>query len=1509
MNVLRLLKIAGYVSLISLFVLLGLAAFTQTGFFRERVRILLSSALSERLNGTFSMGTLGGNFVTGFTIDSLVIDYQDRPFLRTGKITCKYDPLLFLEKKIGIRYFIVEQPRIFLRRSAGGDWNFAKLLKPDSGGGGAFDWSVSGDDVELKNGIVSIVDSTSPGLAAGGPHRFFDAAGITVKDINLQFVASAAGNDYRVRILHTSWYSDNPQFELTHGKGDFIVDERDIIASNVVLQSSRSYLELDASLRGPNLLKNFSLATLEHDSTRVLLKARNVDFAELSLFIPPMAMFEGSAFIDLAADGEFADLTLKRLTVGTRKSTISFSGGVRNLHHPENLSLAVFVNADNLNPPDISRLMPRSGIPGFDSTGRASVFGEFNGSPLNFRARAAVRGSFGELNAAGTLDSRGSRPVYDLTWSTKKLNLAHVIPDRRLRTSLTCGGRLKGAGLSLDSLTASLQMDIDSSRIGTLPIDSAHLALEGTPRRLTASTSVWSNPMQAFINAKGNFTDTLHPQYSTDISLNAVDLGRILSDEEEKSNLSVRGSIAASGRTIDDLNADLRLTFLPSSYRSHAIGDERVRFVLDQHDPNRKQLILESSAADARVEGRFDLDLAVAALTRQATNLYAAIREHALPEESTATRKPAPLAIRSHTAAERTMNFTYSISMKNLELLSSLLEGERFNGRGTLQGAISGTDDLMSVTCKGDLDELYVGAVDKGFILNRIGIDLSADSLAVNRTLEQLSASMNLAVRSGLVNGLRLDTMKVRLDYRRPRGTFSIGGAIDSAWSVTMSGQTSVQPHTYVFDLDDLRLSSGGITWKNDQDIQVRLNSEGTRVLHADMKRSNAFCSLTGFLHHDGKFDFSGSLANMDLAELGAWLRNPELSRPGQGFRGSLNADFHMSGSTTAPVISFQASSDSVYFRRSKIGSLAATISYDSLRARIEIGVKSDRTETAPKLVVSGTVPVNLGLSGVGQRFPDEEQNLRITSQGFDLSVLDPLIGELDDLTGKLACDVRLAGTPRSPQYSGSITLNDVGFIFTPNNIGYTVSADLQASGDKLLLKKFVVRNRPQEGLNGEAHFAGSLTIKDFTVSSFELTASGQLLLMTDATRKVQPDLYGVLFAEIDPNGMTMTGTPRRPYLSGKLSIRDANLTFPPPKERAGAESPLALNYIVVDDTSREDAGQPPLSKFYGRADTSAGTRSAEGRAGVSARPREPLFIEQLRYNLVIETRGTAAVKMIFTPATNEELYAELDGHVTAVNDEGTPKIYGEVEISPRSYYNFFKKFDATGKLKFVGQWDNPEMDIQAKYEGYRTDVVSDSTQEQKVVVELNISGTRYNPKLDMGLKVQLHPDEDLTDWSTQARGGDVQSDAISFIITGKFRDQLTSRDQQQIGASVGSATGTSVASTFISGLLTDALKREFPFIRSADVSYQGSGSFQQGANVNVSATAFKGYVRVGGRILNDIGDASVSYQVSLGDVFNSTTIRNLFLEIQRRVEGDNPVNPEDRKLTNEARLYYRFSF
>ena len=1497
----RIFKIVVYAAALFLIFIFILGAITQTAFFKDRVRMLLVSSLSDRLNGSIRIGTLGGNFFTGITVDSVEIYAETGLFLRAERVLVKYDLMTLFDKSATMRYLIVDRPTIYLLRSGAGDWNYANLLKPSGDTThGTFDWNVFLNDLELKNGMLTVFDSTSGvppnGDAPAGRH--FTDGRFSFKDINVQLKASVRPEDFDVHLLHTSFYSDRPVFELTHCAGDFRVSTGGVSATNVIIQSGRSQIELNGRVSGLDLFKELKAAALQHDSSQIKLNARSIDFSELKEFIPELSFLEGSASIDLAADGEFGDLAIRRLNLKVRENSITVAGTVRNLQRADRLDLDLFLGSSSFDPSVAAKLMPGMQIPTFERGGPASVNVRFIGRPLDFRTRTIVKGKFGECEVAGSINLEKKIPHYELSFTTKRLDVASILSNQRINSALFATGKLDGQGISADEIRATLSVRIDSSRFRNLPIDAAQLTLRGSPHRFEGRVEVTSQKMKAVVSGLTDLSVPESPRFNGDISFQGVNLARVLDDPRYGSDLTLEGSVSGSGRAIDDINADIKFLLMPSTFQGHSISSQEIRFFLDQHDPASKRLSLHSSIIDLDVNGRFDPDLAAASLIHQTSNLLETIREHAMPPESLRARTAAP-RIAQHAAPQRRMDFDYTLHIKDLDPVATLIEGQRFDGRAILTGAIHGTDELLSFSCNGAIDECFIGTFEKGVLLNRATLAVALDSLGDGSTLENLSVRGRLRSESGLVNTTRIDSLDIDLDYRQLKGTLSIKGVIDSVYSIVMAGQTSVQPHTYAFDVDNLTFASGAYRWHNDQDVQVRVNYDGTRVMHAVMLRNGEQFSLTGVLHHDGEFDFDAALNNFDLTGLVVFARNPELLRPDQGFRGQASATLHLAGSPENPFITFKAVSDSAYFRQTRIGSVEANILYGSATATIGLTVKKMPSDPQPTLVVKGTLPINLAFSGVQERFPPEKQHLEIVSQGFDLSVFDPILRDFENLRGQLHCEITVAGTPRDPEYLGSITMSDVSFTFAANNVPYSISADLEPSGNKIVLKSFQVRNLQKLGPVGEARVSGSLIIKNYQIDSIDFTAFGQILLMSEATRKIRSTVYGSLFTEIGPEGLTLSGPIAHPYLSGNLYVRDANLTFPPVREIPGSSSQMALNYVVLDDTSKAAPQTARPSKFYSGNDARhPSNRTAE------VRDRGSVFLDRLRYNLSIETRGTTAIKMIFTPSTNEELYAELDGRVSVVNSQGYPSVTGEIAVLSHSYYNFFRRFDASGKLKFVGQWDNPELEIQATYEGYRTDPAHDSLQ-QKVVVQLNIGGTRYEPKLDMSMKVQLQPDQEPVDWALQARGGDVQSDAISFILTGKFRDELTSKERGDIASSVGSTAGSGLTSGLLSGVLTDFLRQEFPFIRSAEVSY-GGGSFQQGANVRLSGEAFKGYWQVGGKILNDIGNANVSYQMSLGDVLKAPSIHNLFLEIQRRVEGD---ISEEKKLTNEARLYYRFSF
>jgi hypothetical protein len=187
---------------------------------------------------------------------------------------------------------------------------------------------------------------------------------------------------------------------------------------------------------------------------------------------------------------------------------------------------------------------------------------------------------------------------------------------------------------------------------------------------------------------------------------------------------------------------------------------------------------------------------------------------------------------------------------------------------------------------------------------------------------------------------------------------------------------------------------------------------------------------------------------------------------------------------------------------------------------------------------------------------------------------------------------------------------------------------------------------------------------------------------------------------------------------------------------------------------------------------------------------------------------------------------------------------------------------------------------------------------EQKVVVKLYITGTREQPKV----KTELDRYDQLGNLIQETRG-DAEADAIAFLITGSFRDELTQQDRLSLAST--SVLG-GLTSSVLSGPLTELLRKEFGIIRSVDVLYYG-GSFQESADVRVTGELGDAVFRLGGRVLNDINNTNVSIQLPMSAILGSEKWRNLVLEAERRVEGVESF--DQRRESKGLRLLYRITF
>jgi hypothetical protein len=412
---------------------------------------------------------------------------------------------------------------------------------------------------------------------------------------------------------------------------------------------------------------------------------------------------------------------------------------------------------------------------------------------------------------------------------------------------------------------------------------------------------------------------------------------------------------------------------------------------------------------------------------------------------------------------------------------------------------------------------------------------------------------------------------------------------------------------------------------------------------------------------------------------------------------------------------------------------------------------------------------------------------------------------------------------------------------------------------------------------------------------------------MSEEKRLTGQKLYGNLFAATGPNGLVWQGDLTASTVHGEMFVKDASLILPPERDAELVRTNV-VNITFKDDTSHvnpkiTDALGAYNEKIKSNQSVSKTTNSEVSSVSISKRIHNS-FLDGISYDVYIETQGPTTLRFIFSTQTSEELFADLQGRLYFNRTPVMSRLTGQVEVGNRSYYNFFKKFDATGKLLFTGNVLDPELDVTATYQGTHdttsTQNISGTNKAPQVLVTLRITGTRNEPKTKISLQTKSFSEKDWTNWTK----GDEEANAMTFVISGQFSEELT--DQQRRGL-IGSNLGLAVASGMVMGPLNEALRRStLGFIQSVDLNY-GGGQFGQ-SDLRVTGQVGKAVYRMGGKVLTDLTNANVSVEFPMSSIVNLERYRNLILTFERRVEGLQNSG-ELRRASNGVRLFYRFIF
>jgi autotransporter translocation and assembly factor TamB len=1518
-------RITYYTGIILVFVFIALLGFTQTKTFRAALHSYLLEKSSTVLNGSLRFGPIEGNLLTGAELDSVLVVEGTTPVASIKRLEVRYDALGLLTGKVLITRLRLVEPEISLMRSVQGDWNVERLIKPSEPDSASAGWIVDIKNLQIENAAITVVDSfgimqRESDASFSISQDVIDYRNIRLKTVNLEASARIEPSSLSLEIRRMGAQSEHPWFSLASLTGHLYHSPTETKVTRLAIRTAGSTVRISAHMNQVNPLEISDLRRLEKVPVTVDLEAPRIDFHELRQFIYPWIDFlEKDASLRVKASGLFGRLNIESLQLQTPKSILRADGTIINLHRPKDLELHVLVSQSRINPEDILARIPGLSIPDMGLSSDVDFSLHFRGRPDLFTVNAEATVDSGKVVVEASLNHQQQPMNYEVNVQTHRFDPGALFADERLNGALSMNASFRGTGTDLSTARGLLRADIDSSEIWGISIAPSNLVAELGRQALLSRLSLNTNAGQVEATSAFRFYSD-STTYDVRGKAVGMDLRRLAKSARYESGLSFDFVFASSRSGPDQSSSHAIVSFQPSRYRSYEFEEGKLEVRLNQRG-DKNTLDVRSPIADLSIEGSFS-PASVVAYVESGVRILGRAISHRIASldsvqfiRSTKSQSPGRPLVVQFADAQETIDASFNLRIHSLYPIG-VFAGVELGGALTWNGTIAGTVNDLKTTGDATID--WFQYRDDNTLLTAFNGKLRHDLRGIDRVnpLDSLAASLEVQVGRMNLNETLLTDTRVIIESPGDTNRFEIATTIDSLARVALQGASRLSGGSYQLSLPVVRVAFPQTVFES-QDAAVALaGADGLRIDRLILRHEVEEIDIAGFVNPLGKSNLQIQVRDFLLTHLSQFSRDEAYNSAVKDLAGILNATFRFQGTFQDPSMFLGLQAGGFRSRQTVFGSLNANLSYSEQLLRLSVELRSMAEERAgtPELVLAGSLPYDLRLSGASEGALAGDMDLVLRSRGLNLDVLDPFVAELANISGTMIADVRIRGNTQDPSYNGYVAFQNARFLLVPLGISYIVNGRLVPQGRNVALENVTIRNTEQDRPDGLVRARGTFSLKGLAFKDFDFFVNGQLLVMKETARRPDQSFYGNLFVATSSGGLRWQGTPDRSVVIGEVLVRNGSMTFPPTRGSFVLPN-RAVTVTFVNDTakslsdlhSRGDllAANVPAS-FNGQGTPPASTSNVGGPAAVVNRS----FLENIVFDLTIETQGLTQVRFVFNPLTGEELFADLQGRLVFAKSEEQTRLTGEVNVTSRSYYSFIQKFEASGKLLFTGDPVNPELNVTARYEGIYTppeQTLSDTlgvtrageapSIQHPVTVVLEITGTRSEPKVKIGLDVK---DEQLK----QKIEADVESNAIAFLINGTFRDELT---QQQRTSLLGGNILMGLTSSVLSGPLTDFLRREFGVIRSVDVLFYGGGSFQEIPDVRVTGEVGDAVIRFGGRVFSGLDNANVNIQFPLSSMLGSDRWRNLVLELERRDEFVETV--AERRKSNSARLVYRISF
>ncbi len=1480
-----------YTGIVLLIIFLVFLGFSQTSTFRNFLRDEVVTIANKELNGHVDIGKIDGTIFTSIVLRNTIVNMGSDTLLNAGIIEVKTSPLQMFLKRIYIRKFEIADAKIAFVADSTGSLNISRLFPstPKDSVHSKFPFKIIAPDVKLTN--VSFAMRKYNNVNSSVIYDNFNLHDLSVKDLNLSLTASAdiGNNEYEVQINSFSFAPNMKNFKLKDLSGGFYIDTAGVYINNLEILTGSSDLILKAKVNKFNLFDSTAFAQIEKTDFNVNLKASKFNFNDLSSFIKDVDFLKGTASVELEAAGTLKNLTYNRIELNYLDTHLALKGRIQDVLHSDKM----FISADFINSrireSDADKLMPSFGLPVYHDYGIVKFDTlQYSGNPLNFKTTAIFRTQRGSAGVKGTLDLRKEDMQYDVDFFSKNLDIS---PLTGITSNLNARGMIKGSGVSADRLNAILRITGNGSIGGSNIVDSLKFNAEANNSNITCKLLLKSDSTSAVIGGLFSFLDKEKPAFHLTGDVKCLNLSAFTNDTSLNSDLNF--NFKGSGDHFNPENLNLYLTFKLNNSVVHNVPIDSMGVIVDIHNAGEGERVINfiSNPADISISGKFSINKAINLVSKEAGLISNEVQDKMdnILYPDSVFNKQVNTGIAVQTSKKKisephfpqSMDIKYNLKFKNFNLLSLFLGKTQFNIDGDLGGEFKNDGDNISVAFKTNLNYLKYWNANDVFFLSNFGLDLKLNNNVDSTSLKNVLA--NLYLRSDRIFvGSDIKNVILKLKLQNESADIYLSGILEDHSTVKILGKADLFDGSINLNLDTLVYAYNKFNLVNKGNIRLNYSKDKINIDNVDFIRNGGEIEIKGNLSRYGSQDLKLNMKNISGNDLVVKLFNLSSDT---SLSANININAEITGNYSDPVFVINTRLDNLSFKNRTFGNMIGKLNYSDQNLSVNVRlVDSTLNDNAPSLLLNGTIPVDLALTGVEERLIKSKQiKLALTSAKIDVSPLENSLPEIRKIKGVLTSSLILTGTFDNPDLSGIIVFNSGDFILEANNLEYKAGVKLSVNDNVINVDSLLISNPAGTIGGGSMTGSGSALLNKFSPASAKINLTGTLKVLSNDSKAATPSVYGDLVIQSDSSIRISTDFKKYSIIAPVI-IKQANLIFP--LEQTGYQDNAEnIIYRFAEDTSKASVKEQDIEQFISMIKENS-TKDNNGQEN------SKLAID---YSISARFQNEAVLKFALNSELNQNLTARIKGNIEYDNIGGKTSAKGELNLLEGSTLVFLKTLGAAGTIRFENELNNPYLNVVATYKNYYQPPEGD-IKEEMVAVKIKLIGPLKNlfqnfMKDKNNIGVYIGSDNIENNKQDDSKN---LNDAMGFILFGNFASDLSQQQKSQVvGASTAASTATSFAGSLLSGFANQYLGDA---VRGVELRNVG-----QTTKFNLIGKVNNFEYSIGGPtdVFQDLSQANVKIQYPV--------FKNFLIRVERKEALEQTSNSNE--MLDELGLKYRFEF